>query len=353
MQFSALQIATILNGTIEGNPEKKVRTISKIEEATEDSLSFIANPKYEEYLYQTQAGILIISESLELAKPVDATLIRVKDAYGSFALLLEKYDQLTGEGKQKEQGIQQPSYISDTAQLGKNVFIGAFCYIGNHVVVGNEVKLYPGVYLGDGAIVEDGATLFPGVKIYHHCVVGARSIIHAGSVIGSDGFGFAPQQEGNYKKVPQIGNVVIESDVEIGANTTIDRATIGSTIIRKGVKLDNLIQIAHNVEIGENTVIAAQTGISGSTKVGKNCMLGGQVGLVGHIHIADGTRINAQSGITKSISEINTALTGSPAFDYKSSLKSQAIFRNLPELEKRVKELETLVKQLTMEKERV
>lgn len=353
MQFSALQIATLLNGTIEGNPEKKVHTISKIEEATEDSLSFIANPKYEDYLYHTQAGILIINETLEINRPVKATLIRVKDAYGSFALLLDKYDQLTGAGRQPESGIQQPSYISDTARLGENVFIGALSYIGNNVTIGNNVRLYPGVYLGDGVSVGDDTTLFPGVKIYHHCIVGARTIIHAGSIIGSDGFGFAPQQEGNYKKVPQIGNVVIESDVEIGANTTIDRATIGSTIIRKGVKLDNLIQIAHNVEIGENTVIAAQTGVSGSTKVGKNCMLGGQVGLVGHIHLADGTRINAQSGITKSVTEPNTALTGSPAFDYKSSLKSQAIFRNLPELERRVKELEALVKQLNLEKERV
>lgn len=352
MQFSALQIATILNGAIEGDPNKLVHTISKIEEATEGSLSFIANPKYEEYLYQTGAGILIVNESLQLAKPVNATLIRVKDAYGSFALLLEKYDQLAGANKQRK-GIQQPSYIAESAKLGNDVFVGAFSYIGENVVVGKNVQLYPGVYLGDGATVADGAILFPGVKIYHHCVVGARTIIHAGSVIGSDGFGFAPQQEGNYKKVPQIGNVVIEEDVEIGANTTIDRATIGSTIIRKGVKLDNLIQIAHNVEIGQNTVIAAQTGVSGSTKVGKNCMLGGQVGMVGHIHLADGTRINAQSGITKSVTEPNTALTGSPAFDYKSSLKSQAIFRHLPGLEKRVKELEELVKQLVLEKERI
>ncbi|HEX5552030.1 MAG TPA: UDP-3-O-(3-hydroxymyristoyl)glucosamine N-acyltransferase, partial [Chitinophagaceae bacterium] len=234
-----------------------------------------------------------------------------------------------------------------------NVYIGAFSYVGEHVNIGSGVQLYPGVYVGDDVTIGENTTLFPGAKVYHHCVIGARSIIHAGAIIGGDGFGFAPQQEGHYKKVPQIGNVILEEDVEIGANTTIDRATIGSTIIRKGVKLDNLIQIAHNVEIGENTVIAAQTGISGSTKVGRNCMFGGQVGLVGHIHIADGTRINAQSGLSKSVTEPGVALNGSPAFDYKSSLKSQAIFRNLPELEKRIKELEALVKQLTLEKERI
>jgi UDP-3-O-[3-hydroxymyristoyl] glucosamine N-acyltransferase len=353
MQFSALQIATILNGTLEGNPETKVHTISKIEEAGEGALSFIANPKYEEYLYRTKASILIVNEGLQLTKPINATLIRVKDAYGSFALLLEKYNALLSDQKGAKKGIQQPSYVSETATLGKNIYIGAFSYVGDNVTIGDNVQIYPGVYLGDDAVIHDDAIIFPGAKIYHHCIIGARAIIHAGAIIGSDGFGFAPQQEGNYKKVPQIGNVIIEDDVEIGANTTIDRATIGSTVIHKGVKLDNLIQIAHNVEIGENTVIAAQTGVSGSTKVGKNCMFGGQVGLVGHIHIADGTRINAQSGLSKSVTEPNVALNGSPAFDYKSSLKSQAIFRNLPELEKRVKELEALVKQLTLEKERI
>lgn len=353
MQFSALQIATILNGTLEGNPDRKVHTISKIEEAGEGALSFIANPKYEEYLYSTKASILIVNEGLQLSKPVDSTLIRVKDAYGSFALLLEKYNELLGEQNGTKKGIQEPSYISKTALIGQDVYIGAFSYIGDKVIIGNRVQIYPGVYLGDEAVIQDDTILFPGAKIYHHCVIGARVIIHAGAIIGGDGFGFAPQQEGHYKKVPQIGNVIVEDDVEIGSNTTVDRATIGSTVIHKGVKLDNLIQIAHNVEIGENTVIAAQTGISGSTKVGKNCMFGGQVGLVGHIHIADGTRINAQSGLSKSVTEPNVALNGSPAFDYKSSLKSQAIFRNLPELEKRVKELESLVKQLLLEKERI
>jgi UDP-3-O-[3-hydroxymyristoyl] glucosamine N-acyltransferase len=353
MQFSALQIATILGGKLEGSPDKMVHTIQKIEEAAEGALSFIANPKYEEYLYSTQASVLIVNETLQLSRPVSPTLIRVKDAYGSFALLLEKYNEILSSQQASRKGIQQPSYISETAKIGENAYVGAFAYVGEDVVIGKGVQIYPGVYIGDGVRIGDDVTLFPGAKIYHHCVIGSRVIIHAGTIVGGDGFGFAPQQEGHYKKVPQIGNVVVEDDVEIGANTTIDRATIGSTIIRRGVKLDNLIQIAHNVEIGEDTVIAAQTGISGSTKVGKNCMFGGQVGLVGHIHIADGTRINAQSGLSKSVSEPNVALNGSPAFDYKSSLKSQAIFRNLPELEKRVKELESLVKQLLLEKERI
>lgn len=353
MKFSASQIATLLKGRLEGDPDRQVNAISKIEQAGEGSLSFIANPKYEEYLYSTHAGVLIVNEDLQINGPVKPTLIRVKDAYGSFALLLEKYNQLLNEQKNNRRGIQQPSYISDSAKLGENIFIGAFSYIGENVSIGNDVDIYPGVYLGDGVKIQDRTILFPGVKIYHDCMIGADVIIHGGSVIGSDGFGFAPQKEGDYKKVPQIGNVIIEDKVEIGSNTTIDRATIGSTVIHKGVKLDNLIQIAHNVEIGENTVIAAQTGISGSTKVGKNCMFGGQVGLVGHIHIADGTRINAQSGISKSVTEPNTALNGSPAFDYKSSLKSQAIFRNLPKLENRIKELENLVKQLLMEREHI
>lgn len=353
MQFSALQIATILGGKLEGNPDTQVHTIQKIEEAAEGALSFIANPKYEEYLYTTRASILIINESLQLSHPVTPTLIRVKDAYGSFALLLEKYHEIISSERSALKGIQQPSYIAETARIGEGAYVGAFSYIGEHVVTGKNTQIYPGVYIGDGVVLGDDVTLFPGAKIYRDCVIGSRVIIHAGTIIGSDGFGFAPQQEGHYKKVPQIGNVIIEDDVEVGSNTTIDRATIGSTIIHRGVKLDNLIQIAHNVEIGEDTVIAAQTGVSGSTKVGKNCMFGGQVGLVGHIHIADGTRINAQSGLSKSVTEPNVALNGSPAFDYKSSLKSQAIFRNLPGLEKRVKELEALVKQLLLEKERI
>ncbi|WP_343668887.1 UDP-3-O-(3-hydroxymyristoyl)glucosamine N-acyltransferase [Chitinophaga sp.] len=349
MQFSALQLATMLDGKLEGNPDVKVNNIAKIEEAGEGMLSFIANPKYEEFIYTTNASILIVNESLVTERPVKSTLIRVKDAYSAFAQLLEQYKQLVGN----KTGIQQPSFVPASVKTGTNVFIGAFAYLGENVVLGNNVKIYPGVYLGDNVVVSDDTVIFPGVKVYENCVVGKRVILHANCVIGGDGFGFAPQPDGKYKKVPQIGNVVIHDDVEIGANTTIDRATMGSTIIRQGVKLDNLIQIAHNVDIDTNTVIAAQTGISGSTKIGKNCVIGGQVGLVGHIQLADGTKINAQSGLSKSITEPNTALMGSPAFDYKSSLKSQAIFRNLPDLEKRVKELEDMVKQLLSVREGV
>jgi UDP-3-O-[3-hydroxymyristoyl] glucosamine N-acyltransferase len=349
MQFSAVQLATMLDGKLEGNPDVKVSNIAKIEEAGNGMLSFIANPKYEEFIYSTQASILIVNESLVTERPVKPTLIRVKDAYSSFALLLEKYKQLVGN----KTGIQQPSYIPASVKMGANVFVGAFAYLGENVVLGNNVKIYPGVYLGDNVIVNDDSVIYPGVKVYDNCVLGCRVILHAGCVVGGDGFGFAPQPDGSYKKVPQIGNVVIHDDVEIGANTTIDRATMGSTVIRKGVKLDNLIQVAHNVDIGVNTVIAAQTGVSGSTKIGKNCVIGGQVGMVGHIHIADNTKINAQSGLSKSITDPNTSWNGSPAFDYKSSLKSQAIFRNLPDLEKRVKELEDMVKQLLSEREGV
>lgn len=345
MQFTALQIATLIKGKIEGDPDTKVSHVAKIEEATEGSLSFIANPKYEEYLYTTNASLIIVNESLEVVKPVKPTLIRVKDAYSGFAFLLEKYNEiLSRSGKH---GIEQPSYISKTASIGKDIYIGAFTYIGENVIIGERVKIYPGCYIGDNVVINEDSKVFAGVKIYDGCSIGCRVVIHSGSVIGGDGFGFAPQKDGSYKKVPQIGNVIIDDDVEIGANTTIDRATMGSTNIRKGVKLDNLIQIAHNVEIGENTVIAAQTGISGSTKVGKNSIIGGQVGMVGHIHIADGTRINAQSGLSKSVTTPNTALTGSPAFDYKSSLKSQAIFRNLPELHQRLLKLEETVGRLT------
>ncbi|ATL47120.1 UDP-3-O-(3-hydroxymyristoyl)glucosamine N-acyltransferase [Chitinophaga caeni] len=349
MQFSALQLATLLQGKLEGDPEVKVHNIAKIEEAGEGMLSFVANPKYEDFIYSTNASILIVNENLVLEGPVKATLIRVKDAYSSFAALLEQYAQLQGN----KVGIQQPSFIPESVKVGSNVYIGAFAYLGENVSLGDNVKIYPGVYLGDNVQIGANTVLFPGVKVYDNCVLGERVILHAGCVIGGDGFGFAPQADGKYKKVPQIGNVYIHDDVEIGANTTIDRATMGSTVIKAGVKLDNLIQVAHNVEIGENTVIAAQTGVSGSTKIGVNCVIGGQVGIVGHIQIADGTKINAQSGLSKSITTPNASLTGSPAYDYKSSLKSQAIFRNLPDLEKRVKELEEMVKQLLSERQGV
>lgn len=342
MTFPASQIALIVNGRIEGNAAATVHSFGKIEEAKEGQLSFLANPKYEEYLYATDASIIIVNESLELKQPVKATLIRVKDAYLAFATLLTKYQELKA---QQLNGVQQPSYISKTASYGDNVFIGAFAYLSENVNVGNNSKIYPGVYLGDGVEIGENTTLYAGVKIMHSCKVGNNVTVHAGTVIGSDGFGFAPQPDGSFAKVPQIGNVVVEDNVEIGANSTIDRATIGSTIIKKGAKLDNLIQIAHNVEIGNSSVVAAQAGISGSTKIGNGVMIGGQAGIVGHLHIGDGAKINAQSGVSKDI-EPGKAVTGSPAHDYTSALRSQALSRKLPELEKRIKELENILGKL-------
>jgi UDP-3-O-[3-hydroxymyristoyl] glucosamine N-acyltransferase len=350
MEFTAQQIAAIINGRIEGNPSATVQSFGKIEEAVQGQLAFLANPKYEEFLYTTKASIIIINESQELKEPVDSTFVRVPDAYSAFAILLQTYEKLVSN---KLQGIQEPSYISKTAHLGEHIFIGAFSYVGENVKVGKNVKIYPHSFIGDNVIIGDNCILHPGVKIYHDCVLSNQVIIHAGTVIGGDGFGFAPQNDGTYKKVPQIGNVVIEDDVEIGSNCSIDRATIGSTIIKSGAKLDNLIQIAHNVEIGNHTVIAAQTGVSGSTKIGNKVMIGGQVGIVGHISIADGSRINAQSGVSKSMKLANSIVTGSPAYDYTSMLRSQAVFRSLPEMEKRIAELEQLIKQLVAEKESI
>ncbi len=347
MTFSAAQIALLIQGKIEGDPDASVGSFGKIEEAVKGQLAFLANPKYEEFLYTTAASVIIVNETLELKQAINATLIRVPDAYTAFASLLTKYQEIAS---QQLTGIQEPSYIAKTAVLGQNIFVGAFAYLGEGVVIGNNVKIHPHVYLGDNVKIGDHSVLHPGVKIYHDCVIGSFVTIHGGSVIGSDGFGFAPQADGSFKKVPQIGNVVVENYVEIGSNATIDRATIGSTIIRTGAKLDNLIQIAHNVEVGHHTVIAAQAGVSGSTKIGSHVMIGGQAGIVGHIQIADGSRINAQSGVSKSIKTPGGAVTGTPAFDYTSALRSQALSRNLPELEKRLKELEDLVKQLLTEK---
>jgi len=346
MQFTAAQIATIINATVEGDATVAVASFGKIEEAREGQLAFLANPKYEDYLYSTKASIIIINEGLQLEKPVTATLLRVKDAYSAFATLLDTYQQLR---TQQMNGIQQPSYINSTATVGDNVFIGAFTYLGENVKLGNDVKIFPNCYIGNSVSIADGTIIYPGVKILRDCVLGKNVTVHAGTVIGSDGFGFAPQADGTFKKVPQIGNVVIEDNVEIGANATIDRATIGSTIIKAGAKLDNLIQVAHNVEVGHNSVIAAQAGVSGSTKIGNNVMIGGQAGIVGHLQIADGTKINAQSGVSKSIKAPNTAVTGSPAHDYTAALRSQALNRNLPNLERRVSELEKLIRALREE----
>ena len=346
MTFSASQIALLINGKVEGNAAASVESFGKIEEATAGQLTFLANPKYEDHLYTTQASIIIINESFNLRKPVTATLLRVKDAYTAFATILSKYQEMMN---QQLSGIQQPAYIAKTASYGQNVFIGAFAYLGENVKIGNNTKIFPHSYLGNNVSLGENCVIHAGVKIYNDCVVGNKVIIHSGTVIGSDGFGFAPQQDGSFKKVPQIGNVVLEDEVEIGANATIDRATIGSTIIKAGAKLDNLIQIAHNVEVGNSTVIAAQAGISGSTKIGKGVMIGGQAGIVGHIEIGDGVKINAQSGVSKSI-DSGKVVTGSPAHDYTAALRSQAISRNLPELEKRINELESLVKKLLTEK---
>jgi UDP-3-O-[3-hydroxymyristoyl] glucosamine N-acyltransferase len=347
MQFTAAQIASIIKGRIEGSPDAAVSSFGKIEEAKQGQLAFLANPKYEDYLYTTGATVIIVNEQQELKQPVYATLIRVHDPYSAFATLLATYQTMI---EQQMTGIQQPSYICSSASLGENIFVGAFAYIGEGVKIGNNVKVYPNVYIGNNVQIGNNTILHPGVRIYHDCVVGSHVNIHAGTVIGSDGFGFAPQPDGSFKKVPQIGNVVIEDNVEIGANATIDRATMGSTLIKSGAKLDNLIQVAHNVEVGNNTVIAAQAGVSGSTKIGNNVMIGGQAGIVGHIQIADNVKINAQSGVSKSIKTPHSAVTGSPAFDYTSALRSQAVTRNLPELEKRIIELENMVKQLLIEK---
>jgi len=349
MNFSASQIALLINGKIEGDANASVNSFGKIEEAKAGQLAFLANPRYEDHLYTTQASVVIINDSLQLKQPISAVLIRVPDAYTAFATLLSKYQEMM---TQQMHGIQEPSYIAKTASYGDNIFIGAFAYISENVKIGGNTKIFPNVFIGENVNIGNNTVLHPGVKIYRDCIIGDHVTIHAGTVIGSDGFGFAPQTDGSFKMVPQIGNVIIENDVEIGANTTIDRATIGSTIIKAGAKLDNLIQVAHNVEIGNSTVIAAQAGISGSTKIGKGVMIGGQAGLAGHLQIREGAKINAQSGVGKSI-DAGKAVTGSPAYDYIAALRSQALSRNLPELEKRVKELEALVNKLMKERSSV
>lgn len=343
MQFTAVQIAAIIGGKIEGDETAAVSSFGKIEEAGKGQLSFLSNPKYEEYLYSTAASIIIINDNLELKQSVSATLIKVTDAYAAFATLLSAYDKLQS---QQLTGIQQPVYIDATAKIGDNVFIAAFAYIGKGVIVGDGAKIYPFVYIGDNVIIGTNSVMQSGVTVCHDCIIGNNVSIHPGSVIGSDGFGFAPLPDGSFKKIPQLGNVIIEDNVEIGSNTTIDRATMGSTVIKAGAKLDNLLQIGHNAEVGNNAVIAAQTGISGSAKIGKNVMIGGQAGIVGHIQIADGSKINAQSGVSKSLKIPNSTVTGSPAYEYTAALRSQAVARRLPDLEKRIIELEAMVKQL-------
>lgn len=342
MEFTAKQISELLSGHVEGDEQLKVNKLCKIEEGVPGSLSFLANPKYAHFIYNTRASLVIVNNDFVAEQPISATLIRVENAYNSFVQLLEIYNHI----QLNKKGIEQPSFISTTAKLGEDCYVGPFTYIGQNVVIGNNVKIYPQVFIGDNVVIGDNTTLFAGVKIYSDCRIGSHCTLHAGTIIGADGFGFTPNAENQYKKVAQIGNVLIEDHVEIGANSSIDRATLGSTIIRKGVKLDNLIQIAHNVEIGENTVIAAQTGIAGSTKIGKDCMIGGQVGIVGHIIIADKVKIAAQSGIASSISNEGEIVQGSPAFNIGDYKRTYVVFRKLPLLEKRIKELEQIIAEL-------
>ena len=335
MKFTAAQIAGILEGEVDGNPEVEVSKLSKIEEGVNESLSFLANPKYTQYIYTTKASAVIVNADFKPEQAIETTLIRVEDAYKSFSKLLEYYNQV----KMNKKGIEQPVFISETASYGSDIYIGAFAYLGENVKIGDNVKIYPNVYVGDNVSIGNGVTLFSGAKIYSDTVIGNNCVIHSSAILGADGFGFAPNEKGEFIKVPQTGNVIIEDNVDVGAATSIDRATLGSTIIRKGVKLDNQIQIAHNVEIGKNTVIAAQTGIAGSTKIGESCMIGGQVGIVGHITIGNNVRIQAQSGIGRNIKD-NEAIQGSPALPYSDYNKSYVHFKNLPKIVNRLNSLE-------------
>jgi UDP-3-O-[3-hydroxymyristoyl] glucosamine N-acyltransferase len=348
MEFSAKDIASLIGGKIEGNPEARVNKLAKIEEGESQALSFLANPKYTQYIYTTLSTIVIVKSDFEPEMQLNPTLIKVDDPYSAFAKLLEIYDSL----QKSKTGVSSQAFVATSANIGKDVYIGEFAFIGENVQLGNNVKIYPLTYIGDNSIVGQNSIIYQGVKIYHDCSVGAECMIHAGAVIGADGFGFAPQSDNNYRKVAQIGNVVIEDNVEIGANTTIDRATLGSTIIRQGVKLDNLIQVGHNVEIGENTVIAAQSGISGSTKIGKNCMIGGQVGIVGHIIIADDVKIGAQAGVGGSITKPGSIVLGAPAIDIGRFKRSIAIFNNLDKLSARVSDLERSLKNSLTEEQK-
>lgn len=342
MKFYASQIADLLAGTVDGDPMAEVWNVAKIEEGSEGMLSFLANPKYTPYIYETKSSVVIVNNSFVAEKPVAATLIRVEDAYASFAKLLAFYDQMS----QDKKGVSSMAFVSSTAQCGEDLYLGEFAFVGEHVTLGNRVKIYPQVYIGDGCVIGDNTVLYPGVRLYRNTVVGQRCIIHAGAVIGADGFGFAPQEDGHYDKIPQVGNVVIDDDVEIGANTTIDRSTMGSTRIHKGVKLDNLVHLAHNVEVGENSALAAQVGVSGSTHLGKNCVVGGQSGFVGHLHIANGSKFGGQCGIMGSIREENQEFMGTPIQPLRQYLLSNARFRHIDEMARKIDALEKEVEKL-------
>ena len=338
MKFTALQIAEILEGDVVGDAEVEVSKLSKIEEGEKGSLTFLANPKYTPFIYTTQASIAIVNKTFEPENNIAATLIKVEDAYAAFSKVLEYYNLV----KLNKSGVEQPSFISESSTYGENVYIGAFSYIGDNVAISDNVKIFPNVYIGDNVSLGDNTIVFAGAKIYSDCVIGNNCVINSGAIIGADGFGFTPNEKGEYSKVPQTGNVILEDFVDIGAATTIDRATLGSTVIRRGAKLDNQIQIAHNVEIGKNTVIAAQTGIAGSTKIGENCQIGGQVGIVGHITIGNNVKIQAQSGIGRNIKD-NEVLQGSPALSYGDYNKSYVHFKNLPKIIKNFNDLEKKV----------
>ncbi len=335
MKFKAQQIADILEGDVIGNPEVEVSKLSKIEEGEKGSLTFLSNPKYNSYLYTTNASVAIVNKSLVLEKEVKTTLIKVDDAYKSFSKLLEFYN----EAKNNKSGREQPNFIAVSSEIGENEYIGAFVYIGENVKIGNNVKIYPNTNIGDNSIIGDNTVIFSGVKIYADTKIGENCKVHSGAVIGADGFGFAPNENGEFKAIPQIGNVIIEDNVDIGAACTIDRATLGATIIRKGVKLDNQIQIAHNVEIGKNTVIASQTGVAGSTKIGQNCMIGGQVGIAGHLKIGDNVKILGQTGVTKNLRD-NQMVHGTPAINARDFNKSYVYFKNLPKVVSKINQLE-------------
>lgn len=342
MEFTAKQIAEFIQGRVEGDENAIVNTFAKIEEGKKGAISFLSNPKYTHFIYDTESSVVLVNESLELEHPTNATLIRVENAYECVAKLLQLYESM----KPKKKGIDSLAFIDATAKIGKDCYIGPFVAIGPGVIIGDGCVLHPHVTIGENASIGNNTEIYSNAVVYHHCKIGNNCVLHAGCVIGADGFGFAPSADG-YDKIPQIGIVTIEDNVEIGANTCIDRSTMGSTYIRKGVKLDNLIQVAHNVEIGENTVMAAQGGIAGSTKVGKWCMFGGQVGMAGHITIADQTNVGAQAGISNSVKKSGTTIIGSPAWDAKGFMKSAAMFRRLPDMYKQLAELQSKIEELT------
>jgi UDP-3-O-[3-hydroxymyristoyl] glucosamine N-acyltransferase len=341
MKFTANQIAEILEGVVIGNPEEEVSKLAKIEEGVKGSLTFLSNDKYTPYIYSTEASIVIVNESFHSDKEIAATLIKVKDAYKAFSTLLAFYNEV----KNNKTGIESPSFVSDSASLGINIYLGAFAYVGNNVKIADDVKIFPNTYIGDNVVIGEGTTVFSGAKLYSETEVGKNCKIHAGAVLGADGFGFAPNDKGEYDTIPQIGNVIIEDNVDIGANTTIDRATLGSTIIRKGVKLDNMVQIAHNVVVGSNTVIAGLTAVGGSAKIGRNCMIGGQVAIAGHINVGDNVKVQGNSGVAGSI-KANEVIKGTPAYNVTKFNRSYVHFKKLPDHVSRIAELEKEVKAL-------